>query len=133
MHLIRNSNNFEECIKNNVEIVLKIPGILEVISQEISIAENMLLLHHNKHFSFEIPKSSKYALDYFNYLQENILYNTYCKKCLDMNILESENHYIYELNVENAPMHRHELFIEYICNEFNNYIEILDKLKKAVV
>lgn len=129
MYLIKNSDSFEECVKTNAEIVLKIPEILEVVSQEISIAEGMLLLYHNKHFSFEIPKSSKYALDYFNYLQKNILYTTYCEKCLDVDILESENHYIYKLNVEKAPMHRHELFVEYIYNEVNTYIEILDKLK----
>lgn len=133
LYLIENSESFEECVKNNCEIVLKIPEILEVVGQEISIAENMLLLYHNKQSRFEIPKSSKYALGYFNYLRENILYNIYCKKCLDVDMQESENFYHYELNVEKAPLNRHELFIGYICNESNKYLEILNKLKKCKI
>ncbi|MBA2862661.1 hypothetical protein [Methanococcus maripaludis] len=133
LYLVKNSDSFEECIKNNVEIVLKIPELLEVVSQEISIAEKMFLLYHNKCYGFEISKSDKYALSYFNYLRENILYDIYCKKCLDINISESENHYFYELNIKKAPVYRHDLFIEYILSEFNSYIEVLAKLKNAVV
>ncbi|MBA2860554.1 hypothetical protein [Methanococcus maripaludis] len=132
IHLIKNCDNFKEFVENNVEIVSKIPQILEVIVQEVSIAEKMLILYHNKHSSFEIPKSSKYALDYFNYLQENFLYSIYCKKCLNMNISDLKNCYYYELNVEKAPNYRHELFGEYIHNELNSHINLVNTLKNAV-
>ncbi|MBM7408711.1 hypothetical protein [Methanococcus maripaludis] len=132
MHLIKNYDSFEECAKNNVEIVSKIPQILEVIVQEISIAEKMLILYHKKHCRFEIQKSHKYAMGYFNYLRENILYGIYCEKCLDMNILDLKNCYYYELNVEKAPDHRHKLFGEYIHNEVNFQLNLVTTLKNAV-
>ncbi|AVB75670.1 hypothetical protein [Methanococcus maripaludis] len=132
IYLLKNCGNFEECVKNNVEMVSKIPEILEVVSQEISVAEHMLGLYCNKHSTFEIHKNSKYALDYFNYLQENFLYSIYCKKCLDMNISDLKNCYYCELNVEKAPNYRHELFGEYIHNEINVYFEVLNNLKNAV-
>ncbi|WP_459202415.1 hypothetical protein [Methanococcus sp. CF] len=133
MYLIENYTDFEKCIRDNAEIIPKIPKILEVIAQEMLIAEKMMFLYNNRYSSFEIPKSNTYALNYFNYLKNNILYNIYCKNCLDMNILELKNHYYFELNVERAPIHRHELFNEYIDGEFSRYIKILYNLKKIRV
>ena len=61
MYLIENSTSFRDCVRRNPSIIEKIPEILEILSQEIALAEKILIMYTKSDSEFKIPKAHKYA------------------------------------------------------------------------
>jgi len=131
MYLIENSTSFRDCVRRNPSIIEKIPEILEILSQEIALAEKILIMYTKSDSEFKIPKAHKYALNYLDYLITGELNELLAKNYLNITKEEDEEHFLFKAYLDkDIPKNYRDIILNHVYSEINRNVKILLILNK---